>query len=133
MHLASPTAALEMESLRCVIIDDNASFLKASRALLEAQGVAIVGLAATAAEGISCATQVDHDVVLIDIDLGEENGLELARTLHGTSDANIILISTHPEDEFAELIAESPALGFLPKADLSKRAIEEILMARRGS
>jgi hypothetical protein len=39
----------------------------------------------------------------------------------------VILISTHPEDDFAELIGESPVLGFVPKADLSRSAIEVVL------
>src|SRR5919109_5429569 len=102
-------------ALRCLIVDDNASFLKASRALLEAQGVSVVAVATTVAEGLRRAAEVEHDVVLVDIDLGDENGFDLARELAGRAErlsAKVILISTHPEDEFADLIAESPALGF---------------------
>lgn len=39
----------------------------------------------------------------------------------------MILISTHAQEEFAELIAASPAVGFIAKAELSADAIEALL------
>jgi DNA-binding LytR/AlgR family response regulator len=71
------------------------------------------------------------DLALVDIDLGAENGLAVARRLcegdHGRLAQAVILISTHAEEEFAELIAASPAVGFLAKAELSADAIEALL------
>jgi hypothetical protein len=66
--------------------------------------------------------------VLVDIDLGGESGFELARQLEG---ARVILISTHAERDYADLIEASPAIGFLAKSDLSASAILEILNAPR--
>jgi DNA-binding NarL/FixJ family response regulator len=117
-------------TLRCLIVDDNDSFLQASRALLEGQGITVVGVAATAAEGLQRAEELKPEVALVDIDLGEDSGFELARQLAngaGPGRPNVILVSTHPEDDFADLIAESPALGFIPKSDLSARAVENLL------
>jgi hypothetical protein len=57
--------------------------------------------------------------VLVDIRLGDESGLDLARLLSGT----VILISTDAQTEHAEEIAESPAVGFIPKARLSASAV----------
>jgi DNA-binding NarL/FixJ family response regulator len=117
-------------SLRCLIVDDNASFLAASRAVLQGQGVCVVGVARTVAEGLQRADELTPDLILVDIDLGEESGFDLARQLAGrvrVSPVDVILISTHPEDDFAELIGESPALGFVPKSDLSRSAIEIVL------
>jgi DNA-binding NarL/FixJ family response regulator len=116
--------------VRCLIVDDNAAFLRASGALLACQGIVVVGAARTSAEGLSMATELAPDVILVDIDLGEESGLDLARELSsaaGDGHAKVILISTHPEDDFADLISASPALGFIAKADLSCRAILDIL------
>jgi len=65
--------------------------------------------------------------------LGEESGLELARRLVGDrpiDDGTVILISTHDEAEFEDLIAASPAAGFLPKAELSVGAIHRIVDGR---
>ena len=68
------------------------------------------------------------DVVLIDITLAGESGFELARQLSAPDKgaAALILISTHSRADFADLIAESPAAGFLPKSELSADAIRRI-------
>ena len=68
-------------SLRCLIIDDNASFLNAARALLEGQGVTVVGVATTASEGLQRGKELRPDVILVDVDLGDESGFSLARQL----------------------------------------------------
>ena len=116
--------------LRCLIIDDSPHFLDAARALLERQGVIVVGVASNSAEALQRAGELRPDVTLLDIDLGGESGLELARRLHGQdgpAPAPVILISTRAEQDYAELIAASPAVGFLPKTALSAGAIRELL------
>jgi DNA-binding NarL/FixJ family response regulator len=130
MRGVTATGILLVVSLRCLIVDDNASFLAASRAVLQGQGVSVVGVARTVAEGLQRAEELAPDLILVDIDLGEESGFDLARQLAGrvrVAPVDVILISTHPEDDFAELIGESPALGFVPKSDLSRSAIEVVL------
>jgi DNA-binding NarL/FixJ family response regulator len=117
-------------TLRCVIVDDNPSVLRAASDLLGSQGVAVVGLAATGDEAASLMEQHKPDVMLVDIDLGPESGFDLARRLvEGSRDARsrIILISTHDEADYAHLIAASPAIGFLSKSDLSASAINRLL------
>jgi len=118
--------------LRCLIVDDNASFLDASRSLLERQGLSVLGVASTGAEALRLAAELAPDLILLDVDLGEENGFAVARQLTGADGAttNVILISTHPEDDFAELLADNPAVGFIAKSDLSVAAIERLLDRR---
>ncbi len=116
--------------LRCVLVDDSPQFLDAARRLLEGQGVAVVGVASTGAEALQRAGALRPDVTLVDLDLGGESGLELARRLHqgaGPASAPVILISTHAEQDYAELIAASPAIGFLAKTALSAQAIQQLL------
>ena len=116
--------------LRVLIVDDNRSFLEAASVLLERQGLSVVGVALTTAAALRKAEQTRPDLVLADITLAEESGFELARNLRerdrGSGPA-IILISTHAEADFADLIAESPARGFLAKPELSAEAIHRIL------
>jgi two-component system nitrate/nitrite response regulator NarL len=115
-------------SLRVLIVDDNASFLDAARALLERQGLGVAGIAMTASEALHQNTELRPDVVLVDISLGRESGFELAqRLVESEGRAAVILVSTHAESDFADLIADSPATGFLPKLDLSADAIRRIL------
>jgi len=121
--------------LRCLIVDDNASFLEASRGLLERQGVAVLGVAMTASEALRRAEELEPDVILVDVDLGDDSGFDLARELAQSArevSPNLILISGYPEEDFADLVAESPAVGFVAKSDLSRRVLEELLL-RSGS
>jgi DNA-binding NarL/FixJ family response regulator len=116
--------------LRCVIVDDDPGFLQAARALLEQEGVSVAGMAGSCAEAVARVEAVRPDVVLIDIQLGRESGFEAARQLAAEGQAAaLIMISTHAEDDYADLIADSPAAGFVPKAELSADAVRQILAA----
>jgi DNA-binding NarL/FixJ family response regulator len=118
-----------------LIVDDSRSFLDAARVLLEAQGLRVVGLASTSAEALRQSAELHPEVMLIDIMLSGESGFELARRLvkQRPGAAVVILISTHSEDDFADLIAESPVMGFLPKSDLSAEAIRQIAGGAPGA
>jgi DNA-binding NarL/FixJ family response regulator len=105
--------------IRCLIVDDNRPFLDAARLLLEREGVVVVGVATTSAEALRLEAELRPDVVLVDIRLGDESGLDLARRLSST----VILISTHAQSEYAEEIAASPAAGFIPKTQLSASTV----------
>ena len=116
--------------LRCLIVDDSQHFLNAARGLLERQGIGVVGVASTGAEALQRVEELRPDVTLVDIDLGGESGFEVARRLQNDSGGTrprVILISTHAEQDYAELIAASPAIGFLAKSTLSAGAIRDML------
>jgi two-component system nitrate/nitrite response regulator NarL len=116
--------------LRCLIVDDSSSFLEAAQAMLEREGLGVVGVASSGSEAFRLAGESRPDVVLVDISLGKESGFEVARRLVGDAEdggSKVILISTHSEADFADLIATSPAIGFLPKSDLSADAIRRML------
>ena len=115
-------------AVTCLIVDDNAAFLEAARDLLERQGVEVVGVAATSAEALRRSMELHPDVILVDVELGQESGLELCRMLdHVSGDAAVVLISTYAEGDLDELVDTSPARGFLSKSDLSRGAILELL------
>jgi DNA-binding NarL/FixJ family response regulator len=123
-------------SLRCLIVDDNASFREEMRGLLTEQGVYVVGAAGSAAEAIRQMAELRPDVALIDIDLCGESGFDLARRLRDQPDQasvpHLILISTHDESEYADLIEASSAIGFLSKIDLSAATIRRTLSRSDG-
>ena len=114
----------------CLIVDDNASFLEAARILLEREGLSIAGVASTGADALRQVEALHPDVVLVDIFLGEESGLDLTKRLVQDGvvhEAPVILISTHSRADLEDLITASPAAGFVPKADLSASAIRRIV------
>src|SRR4051812_34180079 len=89
-------------AVRCLIVDDNTDFLLAARALLEQEGVRVVGVASTGAEAVRCAAELHPDVTLVDIDLGEDSGFEVARRLADDPEldpGHLILISAHAEED----------------------------------
>jgi two-component system nitrate/nitrite response regulator NarL len=116
--------------MRCLLVDDNSAFIETARPVLAREGVTVAGTASSTAEALRQARELRPNVVLVDIVLGDENGFDLARRLAGSGsgdDMAIIMISTGAEADYADLIAESPAAGYLPKAELSAAGILRIL------
>ena len=116
--------------LRCVIVDDNLGFLHAARLLLEQEGLQVVGVATSGDEALRAVAELRPDVTLLDIDLGGESGFDVARRLADDRDSGpgqLILISTHSEEDLVDLIKESPAIGFLGKPSLSATTIMGLL------
>jgi DNA-binding response OmpR family regulator len=94
----------------CLIVDDSDAFCMSARRMLEAADV--------------------PDLVLVDIDLGDESGFDVVEAIaeaSAESRPSIILVSTHDEDDFADLVESSSAVGFLPKFDLSAQSIRTLL------
>jgi DNA-binding NarL/FixJ family response regulator len=115
--------------LRCLIVDDNAPFRAASRLLLEREGLHVVGVATSAETCLERAGKLRPDVVLLDVELGDESGFEVAARLADAlgSTPRVIFISTHPGHDYTDLVRDSGAAGFLSKSELSREAIERLL------
>lgn len=116
--------------VRCLLVDDNGAFVETARLLLAREGVIVAGSASSIAEALRQVSTLRPDVVLVDIALGEENGFDLARRLAGgnTGDGmTVIMISTRAGADYADMVADSPAAGFLAKDELSAAAIQRIL------
>jgi DNA-binding NarL/FixJ family response regulator len=112
-----------------LIVDDSAAFRDAASTMLERGGMSVVGMATNTSDALNRTRELHPDVVLVDIDLGAENGFDVVEALEqaGPPTPSIILISTHSEQEFADLIADSSAAGFLPKIALSPDAIRSVV------
>jgi CheY-like chemotaxis protein len=120
-------------SRRCLIVDDNAGYLTEARDLLQRQGMSIVGVASTAGDALAIAASDRPDVALVDVDLGAESGFDVARALAMCDrPVPVILISAYAEKDLRELLEANPAVGFLAKSVLSRRAIDGLLDDRRG-
>jgi len=119
-------------AISCLIVDDNEYFLHAAQVLLEREGLVVMGVTSTSDEAVRQVETLHPDVVLVDLFLGEESGLDLARRLSETYPGDrltVILISTHSEQDAAGLIAASAAAGFLQKTELSAAAVRNFVEA----
>jgi len=121
--------------VRCLIVDDSAVFVDAARGLLERQGIAVVGAASSGAEAIRRFEELRPDVTLVDIDLGGESGFDVVNQLHraaAPAPLPLILISTHAMQDFSDMVATSPAVGFVSKSALSAEIIQDLVRASAG-
>jgi two-component system, NarL family, nitrate/nitrite response regulator NarL len=115
-------------ALRCLIVDDNQEFLTSAAQLLGSQGVEIVGSASSNAEALRLVGALEPDVALVDIELGDEDGIELSQELAARAPSTrVVLISAYERDDLVDLLSNSPAIGFLPKRALGASAIERLL------
>jgi CheY-like chemotaxis protein len=117
-------------ALRTLIVDDNVRFLEAASDLLEREGISVVGVASTTDEALRRSAELRPDVTLVDVYLGKESGVDLARRLSVPGEpqqSRVILISTYAESDFPDLLTVSPAVGFVSKAELSASAIQKAL------
>ena len=134
MRVPRRVATLRGMGMRCLIVDDSDEFIGSARGLLASQGVDVLATASSSAEAQRLAELHRPDVALVDVQLRNESGLDLARRLSADVPATkVILISSYAAEDFADLIAESPAVGFLPKSALSAEAIRELASAPRGT
>ena len=113
---------------RVLIIDDNTDFRAVARQLLERHGFAVVAEAETGIRGIERAQEHRPDLVLVDVQLPDIDGFEVAERLSQLDiPVDVILTSSLDGTDFGALVARSSALGFVPKAELSASAIEALL------
>ena len=105
---------------RLLIVDDHAVFRQSARRMLEADGYEVVGEAADGASGIAAAHALKPDVVLLDVQLPDIDGFDVASRLTG-EDAHPIVVLTSSRDgaDFGPLVTRSGARGFVPKTELS--------------
>jgi DNA-binding NarL/FixJ family response regulator len=111
-----------------LIVDDHPGFRAQARRMLESEGYRVVGEAGDVASAIEAALALEPEVALVDVYLPDGYGFDVASRL-GALDASpaVVLTSSHDGGELAGCVARSGACGFVPKTDLSREAIEELL------
>jgi two-component system response regulator EvgA len=115
-------------ALKVLIVDDHPSFRESARLLLEAEGFDVVGDAEDGISGLRAARELRPDLVLLDVQLPDIDGFDVAARL--TSDDNapfVILTSSRELSDYGPLVIRSGARGFVPKSDLSGAALESLV------
>jgi DNA-binding NarL/FixJ family response regulator len=111
-----------------LIVDDHAGFRTQARALLEAEGFAVVGEAADGASALDAAAQLEPQLVLLDVHLPDLDGFEVAsRLTDGGDGPTVVLVSSRDGSDFGPLVGRSGAAGFIPKAELSGAALRALM------
>jgi DNA-binding NarL/FixJ family response regulator len=111
-----------------LIVDDHAGFRTQARALLERAGYDVVGEAEDGRSSLEAVRALDPDVVLLDVQLPDLAGFEVARRILEWPDPPaIILVSSRDASDYGRSIDRSGARGFISKTELSAGALAAIL------
>jgi len=109
-----------------LIVDDHEGFRISARALLEAEGFTVAE-ASTADTAVRTAHRLKPDLVLLDVQLGDEDGVQAeARLASLEHPPVVILVSSREATDYGHLIRESRARGFITKSELSVEAIRSL-------
>jgi DNA-binding NarL/FixJ family response regulator len=114
-----------------LIVDDHPGFRAAARRLLELEGYEVVGEAEDGTSAILAARTLQPDFILLDVQLPDLDGFEVAERLCSDPGASpqIVLTSSRDSSDYGPCLATTPARGFVPKAELSAAGIADILAA----
>jgi DNA-binding NarL/FixJ family response regulator len=113
---------------RVLIVDDHAGFRAHARRLFECEGYHVVGEAGDCASALIATEELRPDVVLVDVHLPDGNGFALATRLTGLADApTVVLTSSRSREELGGRVEQSGARGFVPKSELCRDALEELM------
>jgi DNA-binding NarL/FixJ family response regulator len=123
-----------MEPIRILIADDHPLFRDGLRALLESvQDMQVIGEAATGDEVLAQATNLQPDVILMDIKMPGINGLEATRRIQQTSPHICILMLTMFEDDESVFAAmRAGARGYLLKGAVQEKTLHAIRAVASG-
>jgi DNA-binding NarL/FixJ family response regulator len=112
-----------------LIVDDHPSFRATARALLESEGFDVVGEARDGREALELAAALQPEVVLLDVQLPDSTGFEIAAELARSNGRGpkVVLVSSRDATDYGDLIASSGACGFVPKGELSGAAVRALL------
>ena len=111
-----------------LIVDDHPSFRASARAMLEAGGFEVIGEAESGVHALAAVKELKPDVVLLDIQLPDFDGFEVATRLTADGDGPaIVLTSSRDGVDFGRLLWSCGARGFIAKADLSGEAISLLI------
>jgi DNA-binding NarL/FixJ family response regulator len=113
---------------RVLIVDDHPSFRAGARVGVEAEGFKVVGEAVVGAGARTEARRLQPEIVLLDVQLPDIDGFDVAARLTGHEDSPVvILVSSRDSSDFGPLVSRSGARGFVPKSELSGERVHSLL------
>jgi DNA-binding NarL/FixJ family response regulator len=114
-------------SRQILIVDDHPGFRGSARRMLEAGGFDVVGEAGDGATAEKAVRDLAPDLILLDVQLPDANGIDLAGRLTANGGPAVILTSSRPSDQLGPDLISCGALGFIPKDELTATTIRELL------
>jgi two-component system nitrate/nitrite response regulator NarL len=132
-----PTSTTSRESAHCIrvlLVDDHRTVLWGLGKLIESARprMQTVGTAASAVEALAAATEHQPDLVLLDLDLGEDSGFEVMSKLLQACEAKVLILTGMRDPELRERAVLEGAKGILHKAEPAEVILNAIERVHRG-
>ena len=117
-----------MDKITILIVDDHPPFRSGLRALLESsQDIVIVGEVASGKDAVAQATKLQPDVILMDIQIPDMNGIEATRRiLHTSPHIAILVLTMFEDDDFVFSALRAGARGYLLKGTMKADLLRAI-------
>lgn len=134
MRHLEPLMSATAGPVRCLLVDDSATYLAAAEALLSTSGIEVVGAVRTTGAAVRAAIEERPDIVVLALEVAQDNGFQLVHHLAAMASAPVVLLVTARDpDSYTARLAELPVAGCLAKERLSIHAVHTALRARSDS
>lgn len=123
------------ETIRVLLVDDHAVMRAGFRMILEAEhDITVVGEAASGLQALTAASELRPDVICMDVQMPDMNGLEATRRIvaDGALQAAIVVVTTFDRDDYLFQALEAGASGFLLKNAGPEQLVEAVRVAAAG-
>jgi DNA-binding NarL/FixJ family response regulator len=122
------------DQIRVVLADDHAIVRAGLKAILgSARDIAVVGEASNGRDAVALAARFHPHVVVMDLTMGEMDGIAATRLIVGSENAPRVLVLTmHPEDEYLVPLLEAAASGYLVKSAADRDLVDAVRAVARG-
>lgn|GEM_PF-676125 len=119
--------------MNVLIVDDHAAFRARARRMLEGAGHTVVGEVGTVSAGLRESERLSPDVVLLDIQVGDGDGLAIVdELLERPRPPHVVLVSGREAEDYGTRLQDTRAAGFIHKPDLSAERFAAALAPGRG-
>lgn len=110
-----------------LVVDDHQGFRTCARQVLQAEGFEVIGEAADAAAAIAATRELHPDIVLLDVQLPDVDGIEASRRIAALNGGSAIVLTSSRDLADLGALSDSAARGFIPKSDLSGPALRALV------
>ena len=120
--------------IRGILVDDHAVVRTGLKAVLSsARDIEVVGEASNGREGVALAERLKPDIVIMDLSMGDVDGMQATKMLAAQGPTPRILVLTmHAEEEYLVPVLEAGAAGYLVKSAADRDLVDAIRTVARG-